>query len=94
MKRALIEFWYGNINPQDHKQNDPRVKDLSELMERNRSDLLRTLNDSQREIFEKYEDCINEISGCSERDIFVYAFSLGMRLAMEALSDENIFDVL
>lgn len=94
MKRALIDFWYGNITPQDHKQNDPRVKDLSELMERNRSDLLRTLNDSQREIFEKYEECTCEISGYSERDIFVYSFSLGMRLAMEALSDENIFDVL
>ena len=94
MKRALIDFWYGNITPQDHKQNDPRVKDLSELMERNRSDLSRTLNDSQREILEKYDECVSEISGFSERDIFVYAFSLGMRLAMEALSDENIFDVL
>ena len=94
MKKALIEFWYGNINPQDHKYDDPRINDILELMDRNRSDLSRTLNDSQREILEKYDECVSEISGFSERDIFVYAFSLGMRLAMEALSDENIFDVL
>ena len=44
MKRTLIDFWYGNINPQDHKQDDPRIADLLKLMERNRSDLAKTLN--------------------------------------------------
>lgn len=94
MKRTLIDFWYGNINPQDHKQDDPRIADLLKLMERNRSDLNQTLNDSQREILEKYEDNANEMTGYCERDIFIYAFRLGMRLAIEALSDENILDVL
>lgn len=94
MKRTLIDFWYGNINPQDHKQDDPRIADLLKLMGRNRSELNQTLNDSQREILEKYEDCANEMTSYCERDIFIYAFRLGMRLAIEALSDENILDVL
>ena len=94
MKRTLIDFWYGNINPQDHKQDDPRIADLLKLMGRNRSELNQTLNDSQREILEKYEDCTNEMTSYCERDIFIYAFRLGMRLAIEALSDENILDVL
>ena len=94
MKRTLIDFWYGNINPQDHKQDDPRIADLLKLMGRNRSELNQTLNDSQREILETYEDCANEMTSYCERDIFIYAFRLGMRLAIEALSDENILDVL
>ena len=93
MKKTLTEFWYGNINPQDHKQDDPRIADLLKLMGRNRSDLNQTLNDSQREILEKYEDCANEMTSYCERDIFIYAFRLGMRLAIEALSDEGHEDI-
>lgn len=93
MKRTLIDFWYGNINPQDHKQDDPRIADLLALMQRNRSELKQTLNDSQLEILEKYEDCTNEMTGFCERDIFVYAFRLGMRLAIEALTDEEPEDI-
>ena len=93
MKRTLIDFWYGNINPQDHKQDDPRIADLLKLMGRNRSELNQTLNDRQREILEKYEDCANEMTSYCERDIFVYAFRLGMRLAIEALSDEGHDDI-
>ena len=93
MKRTLIDFWYGNINPQDHKQDDPRIADLLKLMGRNRSELNQTLNDSQREILEKYEDCANEMTSYCERDIFIYAFRLGMRLAIEALSDEGHEDI-
>ena len=93
MKRTLIDFWYGNINPQDHKQDDPRIADLLKLMERNRSDLAKTLNESQRESLEKDEDCANEMTGYCERDIFVYAFRLGMRMAIEALTDEEPEDI-
>lgn len=93
MKKTLIDFWYGNINPQDHKQDDPRIADLLKLMQRNRSELNQTLNDSQREILEKYEDCANEMTSYCERDIFIYAFRLGMRLAIEALSDEGHEDI-
>lgn len=93
MKRTLIDFWYGNINPQDHKQYDPRIADLLKLVGRNRSELNQTLNDSQREILEKYEDCTNEMTSYCERDIFIYAFRLGMRLAIEALSDEGHEDI-
>ena len=93
MKRTLIDFWYGNINPQDHKQDDPRIADLLKLMGRNRSELNQTLNDRQREILEKYEDCANEMTSYCERDIFVYAFRLGMRLAIEALSDDGHDDI-
>ena len=94
MKKLLTEFWYGNINPQDHKQTDPRIADLLTLMQRNREALNQTLNEDQKEILKKYESRADEISGFCERDIFIYGFRLGMRFAIEALSEENNFEEL
>ena len=47
------------------------------------------LTDEQKELLEKYEGSADEISGFCERDSFIYGFRLGMRLAIEALSDEH-----
>jgi hypothetical protein len=45
-----------------------------------------TLTDKQKEIFEKFNDCYDELTDINEREIFVYAFRLGMRIAIESLS--------
>ena len=47
--------------------------------------LLSTLNDQQKEILEKFDDCYNELTDISEREIFTYAFKLGMMIAIEVL---------
>ena len=52
MKKTLTEFWYGNINPQDHKQTDPCIADLLTLMKRNRDALMKDMNEDQKEIFD------------------------------------------
>ena len=49
--------------------------------------LLSTLNDQQKEILEKFDDCYNELTDINEREIFVYAFKLGARIALEMLSN-------
>ena len=36
---------------------------------------------------EKFDDCYNELTDINERDIFVYAFKLGARIALEMLSN-------
>ena len=89
MKKTLVDLWYGNIDPQEQAQANPQVPDLLKLLERNRDTLSKTLNAEQIEILEKYESCADEISGFCERDSFIYGFRLGMRLAIEALSDEH-----
>ena len=51
------------------------------------------LTDKQKEVLEKFDDCYAELTGINEREIFVYAFRLGMRIAIEALwssTDENV----
>ena len=94
MKKTLVDLWYGNIDPQEQAQANPQVPDLLKLLERNHDALSKTLNDDQKVILEKYQSCADEISGFCERDSFIYGFRLGMRLAIEALTDENDIEEL
>lgn len=50
--------------------------------------LLSTLNDQQKETLEKFDDCYNELTDINEREIFVYAFKLGMRIAIDVLDNK------
>ena len=93
MKRTLIDLWYGNIDPQEQAQANPQVPDLLKLLERNHDALNKTLNDDQKELLEKYQSCADEISGFCERDSFIYGFRLGMRLAIEALTEDDYNDL-
>ena len=44
-----------------------------------------TLTDEQKETLVKYDDCVNEMYGIIEREIFAYAFRLGGQLMLETL---------
>lgn len=84
----LEEFWYGNINPQEQsKDNNRAIKELLNLMGRNRDRLCETMTEEQREVLEKYDDCVNEMYSLIEAAIFTYAFRLGGRLMLATLSN-------
>ena len=86
MKSILEEFWYGNIDPQvDATRDNKEVKNLLALMMQNREKLCEKLNDEEKAILEKYDDCQIEMNSLIEREIFRYAVSLGMRLSIEGL---------
>ena len=86
MKSMIKELWHGNINPQeDSKNNSPEMKELMEYMARHHEDLLKTMTDEQKEIFEKFEDCWGEYASYTEEAIFEYAFKLGATMALEIL---------
>ena len=86
MKSILEEFWYGNIDPQvDATSDNKEVKNLLALMMQNREKLCEKLNDEEKDILEKYDDCQIEMNSLIEREIFRYAVSLGMRLSFESL---------
>ena len=51
--------------------------------------IIEELTDKQRETLEKFDDCYSELVGINERDIFIYAFKLGMKVAFEVLSEDN-----
>ena len=83
---VINELWHGNICPQtDSRNNSPAMKELMEYMARHHDDLLKTLNDEQKAIFEKFDDCWSEYSSYAEEAIFTYAFRLGMQIALDVL---------
>ena len=88
MRSILEELFYGNICPNtDCRSNDKETKQLMGYIADHHDKLLFTLNDQQKEILEKFDDCYNELTDINEREIFVYAFKLGARIALEMLSN-------
>ena len=88
MRTVINELWNGNIIPQeDSRNNSPEMKELMEYMARHHDDLLKTMTDEQKEIFEKFDDCWSEYASLAETSIFEYAFKLGMQIAIETLTE-------
>ena len=86
----INELWHGNIVPQeDSCNNSIEMKELMEYMARHHDDLLKTMTDEQKEIFERFDDCWSEYISLAEKAIFEYAFKLGGRLMLETLSEQR-----
>ena len=90
MRTLLEEFWFGNVNPQEQSTEGNReIKNLLNLMGKNRDNLSDTLTDEQKETLAKYDDCVNEMYGIIEREIFVFGFRLDGQLMLETLTGFN-----
>ena len=88
MRSILQELWHGNVCPQtDSRNNSPEMKELMEYMARQHDELLKTMTDEQKEIFEKFDNCWSEYVSYDEEAIFAYAFKLGMQIAIETLTE-------
>ena len=86
MRSILEELFYGNVSPNtDCRNQDPGTKELLGYLSDHHSNLMEDLTDNQKEVFEKFDDCYSELTDINERKIFVYAFRLGMRIAIEVL---------
>ena len=86
MKSVLEELFYGNVCPNtDCRSNAKETKELMGYVADHHDTLISQLNEKQKEILEKFDDCWDELTDINEREIFVYAFKLGMRIAIEVL---------
>lgn len=84
MKSFLEDLWYGNILPsEDAYPKTDESKNLRSHIANHYDELGATLTPEQNEIFEKLDECYAELSGIKEREIFIYAFRLGARMALE-----------
>ena len=87
MRSIVEELFYGNICPNtDCRSQDKETKQLMGYIADHHNNLLSTLNDQQKEILEKFDDCYNELTDINEREIFTYAFTLGAKIVFEILS--------
>ena len=88
MNNTINELWHGNIMPQSDRRNTtPEMKELLGYIGRHHEDLLKTMTDEQKEIFEKFEDCWGEYATYAEEAIFEYAFKLGMQITIDVLAN-------
>lgn len=88
MRSILEKLFYGNICPNtDCRSQDKETKQLMGDIADHHDNLLSTLNDEQKELLEKFDDCYNELTDINEREIFSYAFKLGARMMLEVLSN-------
>ena len=86
MRSILEELFYGNVCPNtDCRSQEKETKELIGYLADHHDALSKELTDKQKEILEKFDDCYNELTDINEREIFVYAFRLGARIAIEVL---------
>ena len=86
MRSILEELFYGNVCPNTEcRSKDEQTKQLTGYIADHHSALNETLTDKQKELFEKFNDCYDELTDINEREIFIYAFRLGARIAIEVL---------
>ena len=91
MRSILEVLFYGNIWPNtDCRSHDKETKQLMGYLADHHDNFLSTLNEQQKKLFKKFDDCYNELTGINEREIFVYAFKLGARIAL-AVIDYDTF---
>ena len=86
MRSILEELFYGNICPNtDCRSHDKETKQLMGYIADHHDNLLSTLNEQQKELLEKFDDCYTELTDINEREIFISAFKLGARIMTEVL---------
>ena len=87
MSGAITKLWEGIIEPKRPSQIiETKLKHKLYLTEKQCEQLKKSLNEEQKEVFEKYCDYKEEYSLMLCEQSFGDGFSLGMRLAAEAFT--------
>ena len=82
---TLENLYYGNIFPAD--KNIKRGSEYSKLINlsvRNEEKLVPTLSKEQKVIFEKYKDCVTEMTSIAEKEAFLHGVKLGIKIIAES----------
>ena len=84
---TLENLYYGNIAPHEYEVVRGSEYDITaKLVIRHEQELSRTLTEQQNAILQKIKDNYIELMNLGERDAFIRGFSLGIKIAVEALS--------
>ena len=86
----LEDLWFGNISPWERPfKKDSAYAELLALVIRHQEDLNGRLNDEEKEIFEKYSECSNEMHDLTVREAFVKGFTIGARIIIAVLTSRG-----
>lgn len=86
MKSVLEELWYGSLSPHDDSYMPSReTKEAIDVSNKNYERLIQRLDAREKELLERYTESMNERHSHLERELFIYAFSLGGRFMLETI---------
>lgn len=86
MTNTIVRLWRGDLEPVSSSgTNDPELKELERLLQRNGERLEEYLDEKGKALFEKYFDCVEEYISVLCEQAFCNGFCLGTKLAAEAL---------
>lgn len=87
MTNTIAQLWNGNLEPIRYLGvTNAEMKELEILMQRNLEKLEGNLNEKAKELFQKYDDCLNEYILISSEQAFCDGFCLGTKITAEALT--------
>lgn len=91
MQSILEELYCGNIrhDARFYGQDSPFVE-AARLKSQSLEKLMASLDDSEKELFEKYCDAQGEIEGITRYDTFTYALKFGILLAMDVMKEAEV----
>ena len=91
---TLENLYCGNIDPANkYIKRGSEYSKLVNLSVRNEEKLVPTLSKQQKIIFEKYKDCITDMTSIAEKEAFLQGLKLGIKITAESfLTDSPNFN--
>ena len=88
--KILADLYYGRVIPHEHGvKSGSEYEKLLGCVIRYEDDLVSTLTEQQKEIFEKYKDCKSEIDGMNELEALINGFRLATKIMMEVVQSDE-----
>ena len=93
--KILEDLYYGNIIPQEKTFiDDSRYGTLLTYVQLHMDNLCASLTDDQKETFEKFHDCKEEMQTISEVNAFISGFKLAMRIMIEVMDTSDDTEII
>ncbi|MBQ7673503.1 MAG: hypothetical protein IJT36_03140 [Alphaproteobacteria bacterium] len=88
MTDIIEELWHGNLAPQEfnHIENNPEYQSAIRLVSSNQERLTKDFTEQQKDLFERYNTSVDELTSQSELDAFKSGFKLATRLMITVIT--------
>ena len=88
--KILEDLYYGRVIPHEYGiKSGSEYEELLGCVIRHEDDLVATLTEQQKEIFEKYKDCKSDIDWMNELEAFINGFKIATKIMLEVVEPDE-----